>query len=72
MRRAPELYAWRAFQPAFGALPDIKIKLMLACWKALDVCYPAQVAFPNLELICPFKISFSHKYFLMMQKVAER
>ena len=59
MRRAPELYALCAFQPAFGALSSIKIKLMIACWKALDVCYPEQVEFPNLELICPSKTSFS-------------
>ena len=72
MRRALELYASRAFQPIFGALPGIKIKLMIACWKALDVFYPSQVEFPNLELICPSKTSFSHKYFLMIKKVAER
>ena len=72
MRRALELYASHAFQPAFGALSNIEIKLTIACWKVLDVCYPAQGEFPNLELICPSKTSFFHKYFLLVQKVAER
>ena len=72
MRRAPKLYASHTFLPAVGALPGIKIKVMIACWKALDVYYLAQVEFPNLELICPSKTSFSHKYFMLMQKVAER
>ena len=66
------LYASRAFQPVFGALSEVKIKLIIAFWKALDVCYPTQLEFPNLELIRPSKTSFSHKYFLLVQKVAER
>ena len=72
MHSVPELYASRALQPTFGALPSIKIKLMIVRWKALDVGYPTQVEFFNLELICPSKISFSQKYFLLVQKVAER
>ena len=72
MRSVPELYASRALQPTFWALPSIKIKLIIACWKALDVCYPSQVEFPNLKLIFPSKTSFSHKYFLLLKKVAER
>ena len=72
MRHAPKLYAPRDFGPTFGALFGIKIKLMIACWKALDVFYPTQVEFLNLELIFPSKTAFSHKYFLLVQKVAER
>ena len=72
MRRAPKLYAPLDVGPAFGALPEVKIKLMIACWKYLDVFYPTQVECFNLELIYPSKTSFSQKYFLLVQKVAER
>ena len=39
------------FQPDFEVLLGIQIELMIARWKALDVDYPTQVEFPNLELI---------------------
>ena len=55
MRRAPKLYVTCEFGPAFGALPEVKIKLMIARWKSLDVFYPTQVEFFNLELIFPSK-----------------
>lgn len=72
VRRVPEPYAPRAFPPVFGALPTIQIELRLACWKALDVYFPTQVTFSNLVSIFPSKSAFSRKYFLLVQKVAER
>ena len=72
MRRAPKLYAPHYFGPTFGELPEVQIELMIAHWKALDVCYPTQVEFFNLELIFPSKTSFFQDYFLLVQKVAER
>ena len=39
------------FQAEFEVLPGIQIELMIARWKAMDVEYPTQVEFLNLELI---------------------
>ena len=39
------------FQADFEVAPDIQIELMIARWKALDVDFPTQVEFLNLELI---------------------
>ena len=72
MRRAQKLYAPCYFGPIFKALPEVKIELIIARWKSMDVCYPTQVEFSNLEVIFPSKTSFSQDYFLLVQKVAER
>ena len=39
------------FEADFEVAPDIQIELMIARWKSLDVGYPTQVEFLNLELI---------------------
>ena len=72
MPRAKKLNASRHFGPIFGELPKVKIELMIACWKALDVFYPTQVEFFNLDVICPSKTIISQDWFLLMQKVAKR
>ena len=72
MCRAQILYVSRQFEPIFGALSKVQIELMIARWKALDVCYPTQVEFFNLDVICPSKTAISQDWFLLVQKVAER
>ena len=59
MRCAQKLNASRNFGPILGALPEVQIELMIARWKALDVCYPTQVEFFNLDVICPSKTAIS-------------
>ena len=72
MRHAQKLYAPRYFGTIFGALPEVQIELMIALWNALDVFYPTQVEFFNLDVICPSKTVISQDWFLLVQKVAER
>ena len=72
MRRAQILYALRHFGPVFEALPKVQIELMIARWNALDVFYPTQVEFFNLDVICPSQTVISQDWFLLVQKVAER
>ena len=72
MRRAKKLNALRHFEPVFEALPEVQIELMIARWKALDVYYPTQVEFLDLDVICPSKTAISQDWLLLVQKVAER
>ena len=72
MRRAQILYASRHFGGDFEALSKVEIELMITLWKALDVCYPTQVEFFNLDVIFPSKTAISQDWFLLVQKVAER
>ena len=71
MRRAQILYALRQFGGDFEALYEVQIDLMIAHWKALDVCYPTQVECFNLDVIFPSKTAISQDWFLLAQKVAE-
>ena len=71
MRRAQKLNASRHFGGDFEALKKFKIECMIARWKSLDVCYPTQVEFLNLDFICPSKTAISQDWFLLVQKVAE-
>ena len=72
MRRAQKLYALCYFGPIFGALPKVQIELMIARWKSLDVFYPTQVEFFNLDVIFRIKTAISQDWFFLLQKVAER
>ena len=72
MRCAQKLNASRHFEPIFEELPEVQIELMIACWKGLDVYYPTQVEFLDLDVICPSKTAISQDWFLLVQKVAER
>ena len=72
MRHAKKLNVSCHFGGAFEALSKDKIDLMIARWKALDVYYPTQVEFLDLDVISPTKIAISQDWFLLVQKVAER
>ena len=72
MRRAQFLYAYHNFGDDFEALPEVQIELMIARWKSLDVYYPTQVEFLDLDVIFPSKTVISQEWFLLVKKVAER